>query len=1059
MPGAVRIYIVTALFTFLAGPVYLAAQRAAASDRGFVIEKLETNVRFAASGTSEREQILRVRIESDSAVRQFGVLSFPFDNDGERVAVDYVRVRKADGSTVETPESNFQETPSAVTSGAPMYSDLREKQIPVKALASGDTMEYRVRWVRTKPLVQNQFWYEHDFLQDGVVEEETLAVSVPTGQYIKLSSPGIKPLIREENGQRTYSWKTAHVEAINPETKKPDTKKADPAAKKKSPATPTHSVELTTFRNWEEVGRWYAQLAADKTAVTPAIQAKADALTKGLATSAEKERAIYDYVSTKFRYISVSLGAGRYQPHAAEEVMSNLYGDCKDKHTLLATLLKAAGIEAWPALIGADLPFDEDVPSPAQFNHVITVVPSGVPGEGSNVWLDSTPEIAPFGLLEPILRDHQALVIPSNGSPRVMRTPADPAVPSSEVFRAKAVLKSDGTLTGHFDETVRGDGELLLRSIFHETTPAQWQDVVQRISLEIGFGGKVSAVDVDNPQDTAKPFHYAYDYTREKYADWDNLRILPPFPPLGLPELGDVPTAPIELGETGEIVYEGTLAVPAGFSLTPPPAVHRTTEYAEYHATYSFRNSVLTTQRKFIIKKKFAPADQWEEYNHLRTAMVDNQQEFIQLTRDFGPARPSVAQNDSRAAALVDRADAALDKKDFSSAQDALAEAERMNPKQRYLWEAYSRLYGATSQIDKALDAARREVENHPGDPDLYRWLAQTQTYYHRQDDALSTWRDLLKVAPGDREAWQQVAGILMFDKRFDEAIDAAQNALKVFPDNAPMEMLLADALLKTQRNQEGIAAVKKAVTHSPEPFLLSRLALDLAGTETSKGVDLPLAREYAQRAVSTAEAQLKDADLSRLDGAQLNRMATITTLWSTVGWVAFVSGDAVTAKKYAEAAWKLDQMAPAGDYLGKIYEDQGDRQAAIKLWKLALAAEPRQTITRTRLEKADATANPATPEELQKMRTVDIPAFSRSKGAAEFLVLFSTKGVEDVAFISGENELRAARDAIAKAKFDVPFPDNGPEKIARRGTLSCSQDTKPNCQLTLVVSSSATPP
>jgi tetratricopeptide (TPR) repeat protein len=795
MAGAVRTYIAAALFIFLAEPVYLRAQQAAGSDSGFVIEKLETNVRFAASGTSEREQVLRVRIDSDAAVRQFGVLSFPFDNDGERVAVDYLRVRKADGSTVETPESNFQEAPSAVTKGAPMYSDLREKQIPVKALASGDVLEYRVRWIRTKPLVQNQFWFEHDFLQNGTVEEETLTVSVPAGQFVKLSSPGTKPLVREENGQKTYSWKTAHV-AIKPEVRKPDPKKPDEAEKKKAPAMPAHSVELTTFKTWEEVGRWYAQLAADKTAVTPAIQAKADALTKGLATSTEKERAIYDYVSTKFRYISVSLGAGRYQPHAADEVMSNLYGDCKDKHTLLATLLKAAGIEAWPALIGADLPFDQDVPSPAQFNHVITVVP----GEGSNVWLDSTPEIAPFGLLEPILRDHQALVIPSNGAPRVMRTPADPAIPASEIFRAKAVLKSDGTLTGHFDETVRGDGELLLRSVFHETTPAQWQDVVQRISLQMGFGGKVSAVDVDNPQDTAKAFHYAYDYTREKYADWDNLRILPPFPPLGLPELGDVPTAPIELGETGEIVYEGTLALPDGFSLKAPPAVNRTTEYAEYHATYSFRNSVLTTQRKFIIKKKFAPADQWEDYNHLRTAMLDNQQEFIELVRDFGPRERSVAGNDSRAAALVDRADAALDKKDFSAAQDALAQAERLNPKQRYLWEAYSRLYGSTSQIDKALEAARKEVENHPGDPDLYRWLAQTQTYYHHQDDALSTWRDLLKVAPKDREALQQVARDLMFSKRYEEAVVAAQDALKAFPDDADMKAVLSDALARTGR-------------------------------------------------------------------------------------------------------------------------------------------------------------------------------------------------------------------------------------------------------------------
>ena len=68
-----------------------------------------------------------------------------------------------------------------------------------------------------------------------------------------------------------------------------------------------------------------------KPAVTPAIQAKASELARGRATAAEKERAIYDYVSTGFQYVSISLGDARYQPHAADEVLSNLYGDCKDK--------------------------------------------------------------------------------------------------------------------------------------------------------------------------------------------------------------------------------------------------------------------------------------------------------------------------------------------------------------------------------------------------------------------------------------------------------------------------------------------------------------------------------------------------------------------------------------------------------------------------------------------------------------------------------------------------------------------------------------------------------
>ena len=159
-----------------------------------------------------------------------------------------------------------------------------------------------------------------------------------------------------------------------------------------------HSVQVTTFANWEEIGRWYGSLQKDPLEVTPAIQAKAVELTQDLKTDDEKIRALYEFVALKFHYIGLDFGIGRYQPHAADDVLGNGYGDCKDKHTLLASLLKAAGFEAWPALIHGTRKLDPDVPSPAQFNHVITVVSVG----GQTIWLDTTPE----GLAIPTVAPH-----------------------------------------------------------------------------------------------------------------------------------------------------------------------------------------------------------------------------------------------------------------------------------------------------------------------------------------------------------------------------------------------------------------------------------------------------------------------------------------------------------------------------------------------------------------------------------------------------------------------------------------------------------------------------
>ena len=166
---------------------------------------------------------------------------------------------------------------------------------------------------------------------------------------------------------------------------------------------------------------------------SPEVRTKAEELTKGLSSDLEKTEALYDYVAKNFRYVSLSLGVGRYQPHAASEVLHDQYGDCKDKHTLLASLLEAEGLHASSVLINSTRKLDPDVPSPSQFDHVITMLPLGK----QEIWMDTTSEVAPFRLLAYSLRKKQALLIPpaepaSTVAPHLEETPADTPMPDKE---------------------------------------------------------------------------------------------------------------------------------------------------------------------------------------------------------------------------------------------------------------------------------------------------------------------------------------------------------------------------------------------------------------------------------------------------------------------------------------------------------------------------------------------------------------------------------------------------------------------------------------------------
>jgi hypothetical protein len=157
---------------------------------------------------------------------------------------------------------------------------------------------------------------------------------------------------------------------------------------------------------------------------------------------------------------------------------------------------------------------------------------------------------------------------------------------------------------------------------------------------------------------------------------------------------------------------------------------------------------------------------------------------------------------------------------------------------------------------------------------------------------------------------------------------------------------------------------------------------------------------------------------------------------------------------------------------LGQIYERQGKKAEAIHAYELALVVKNDSPEIRQRLEKLGGGANdrpapgrgaPASPprispeEELSQLRTAPIPELAYQKGSAEFFLLLSVTGVEDVQFIRGDEGLKGAASALRKGRYNMPFPDQGPEKILRRGILSCSQYTKPNCNLVFLLPANTT--
>jgi TonB family protein len=1032
------------------------------SKEAAVIESITTTVEFNAQGARHSKQVLSVRLQSEGAVRQYGVLSFAYASANQQLSIDYVRVRKADGSLVETPQSSIVDLATNIAAGAPTYNDIRQKQIPVKALGAGDVLEYSIQISESAPEVPGHFWFSQSLLDDMVVLSETVEAVVPAAQYVQVSSPGVKPEIHDGNAQRTYVWRHSHLDPSKPAEKNDSADKPEPP-----------KIELTTFRNWDEVGSWFATLAEPQAAATPVIRAKAKELTAGLSSNSEKARALYNFVAMKFRYISISLGVGRYRPHSAEEVLANQYGDCKDKHTLLVALLKAEGIEAWPALIGAGLKLNAEVPSPAAFNHVITVIPEN----GNYVWLDTTAEVAPYGFISQVIRDEQALVIPNSGKAFLQKTPVNPPSPAINSITSRATLSADGTLAGHFEWRSEGDVALTLRTVFRQLAPAQWQSALQQLSYALGFAGDVSAVEVQYVEDIGKPFQYAYDYNRKQYSGWAEHKITLPLPQLNFgPGVdADKPKEPFWAGQPGTFAYRDDLRLPAGFTLDVPSDVSLTTDFADYSAHYSLTGGTLACERKLIIKQAKVSLEQWPAYQKFMKDLQADQTTFISLDPDSADAeanRPSVRHRPTdddinpEAQALIGQAMQAMQKRQLPEARNLLAQAEKLNPKEPRLWSMYAHIALLSEQKDEGLKSARKEIELHPNEVDGYGELAFLLTQAGRRDEAIEAWHKALELSPANQVIAQKLVALLLDGKRYAEIAPSLDKSIAAAPANYRLRAMRVQGLLKTGDHARALTEAQEIAKATMEPLILNDLAYDIA----DNGLTTPSVIEWMERAIRQTEEACAKVSLASLEQKDVANTNILAAEWDTLGWIYFKTGNSAKAEKYVDAAWRLSQHSDMADHLGQIYEHQGRQAKAIHMWRLALAEQNSNEDAKEHLRRAGAPLvapvahvtsakqqNAFEGEELGRLRTIGVPGLAKNTPEAEYFVTISRQGVQEIEIASDSEMPESVNKALRAAKFNLSFPDDGSEKIVRRGVLSCSAYTDPNCQFTMFPLSTTT--
>jgi Flp pilus assembly protein TadD/transglutaminase-like putative cysteine protease len=994
-----------------------------------VYERILNRARFELDGTGVEETEAVIKIQSQAGVEEFGQMVFGYSAATEKLDVEFVRVRKADGRVVVTPESTAQDFAPDVLKEAPMYSDYRQRHISVASLQPGDRLEYRTVTHIVTPLAAGYFWYEHTFPKGVFVLEDQLEINVPKSRAVQLKSPKRAGEIQESGDRRIYRWV---AKDIGPESENEEDRDEEEAAP---------DVQLTTFADWKQVAHWYAKLQGERGAVDDSVRTKAAELTQGAATPTDKARRLYDFVARNVRYVSISLGVGRYQPHAASDVLKNGYGDCKDKHTLLSALLKAEGIESYPVLIHSSRKLDADIPSPAQFDHLITLARVGQ----ELIWLDTTPEVTPYGLILYQLRNKQAVVASEDSEGGLRRTPADSPVKSFVRFVLDGKFTEFGALDATLEFIAQGDRDFPMRAGFRRFPQARWQDFAKALSAGWGLPGDVDDVQVDPIEDTSKPFHLKYHVHQDGYFSVPSANVsFRPIPPLGVPAVrtSEKSKEPLNIGPAGEVDYRVRLQFPANYTVRTPLAVKMSKDYGDYSSTYSLNQGLLEGERKLSVKVNELPAAQRRDYESFRNVTRSDEDQVLSCTilTPSGPGTPLATKMAGTPGELHKAGVKAFESNDYRGAIDLLKRAVDADASLKDGWYHLGLAYARAGNHAEAIRAFRKQIELDPNHKRAHGELAMELQQSGQTEEAIAAYRKQLGIAPYEKTAHKNLGVLLAQLGRDEDARTELEAAVTMPPDDPDTKLALAQVYSKLGENTKAQELMKgltgSAGGDSGEDIFAAALTSD---------VDPARAENDAQQVLYDIGGQFDEGEFDRLGPSAFSSMRLVALAWSRMGWAKYLKGENLAAMQFLNSAWLLSQSGTVANRLGQVFEKQGQREKARHMYALAVAAGGKDVPdSRARMAKladaAKAERELAQAEgEFVHARTVKLEAITSQTASARFNLVFdSSPRPERAEFVDGDESLRGAGDQLRQKDFPVRFPDVSSVKVVRRGVLSC---------------------
>lgn len=393
-----------------------------------------------------------------------------------------------------------------------------------------------------------------------------------------------------------------------------------------------------TDAEWRAIGEWMTNLEAHRADPSPEITAETEQLIAGAPDFYTKLQRITEYIQKNVRYFIVIRGIGGYQSHPADDIFRNKYGDCKDKTTILISMLQAAGIKGYYLAVDDKRGVVDPAAPSLAGNHMITAIeiPADVKDprlmaistatDGRRYLIfDPTNERTAVGNL-PSYEQGSYGILGAGEESQLLALPILKPDANTNISTGTFTLQADGTLTGKVDSTHDGPDGADYRMFLKYTNDKERHEYWEKYLAEDLPGVVLDSFSFTQPSSLSRPLELHYSITDKQYAHQAGPLLLVRPRVLGshVYYFDDKPrTVPIDLSSTGHWHESFDITLPQGYVVdeTPDP-VDVETDFLSYHSKISAQGNKLHYERDYKVKQVQLPASKALEFRTAESTIL-----------------------------------------------------------------------------------------------------------------------------------------------------------------------------------------------------------------------------------------------------------------------------------------------------------------------------------------------------------------------------------------------------------------------------------------------------